>query len=64
MLDCTTDVTDSEADDNDDEGSEDVSYIRAYESDAERIHSIKRRNETYPEAIRRIIDGYEDRDEE
>lgn len=57
-------MTDSEPEENGDDDGDDVTYVRVYESDAERIHNIKRRNEVYPKAVRRILDGYEDRDEE
>lgn len=49
----------SESDESED-GGEEVTYVRVYESDAERIHDIKSRTEKYPEAVRRILDEFEE----
>lgn len=53
----------TESDESEEDGEE-VTYVRVYESDADRIHDIKERTEKYPEAIRRILDGFEDSTEE
>lgn len=59
-------MNESNGNEEDGEEEDEVTYVRVYESDAERIHDIKSRTEKYPEAVRRILDGFEgrDRDEE
>lgn len=38
---------------------DETTQVRLFESDKERVHEIKRMGETWPEAMRRVIDQFE-----